>query len=213
MTLSEQIYQELYRDITRNHLAPGQKLTLKVLKERFGSSHTPIREALNRLAENGLVTYVSNSNYCVTSFTEEDIRETYQFMAELDAMAIRFCRNAYNPIPLLLELEDNLTKGNQCLEQGDTKGWLFYSHDFHIIFYRHAQNGYLEKAAEKIRARISILSSLYSHDDTLTKINDNHEQIYQRIKDGDYDGAAAEMVRHLQYDMVFALNAYKKMDN
>ena len=48
-TLSEQIYDELYHDITRQQLRCGQKLTLNMLKERFHVSHTPIREALMRL--------------------------------------------------------------------------------------------------------------------------------------------------------------------
>ena len=48
-TLSEQIYDELYHDITEQRLYCGQKLTLNMLKERFGVSHTPIREALMRL--------------------------------------------------------------------------------------------------------------------------------------------------------------------
>ena len=50
-TLSEEIYSELYRDITKQNLKCGQKLTLKMLKNRFNVSHTPIREALMRLSE------------------------------------------------------------------------------------------------------------------------------------------------------------------
>ena len=67
-TLSEQIYDELYHDITRQQLRCGQKLTLNMLKERFHVSHTPIREALMRLAENGLVTYYSNCGVTVIEF-------------------------------------------------------------------------------------------------------------------------------------------------
>ena len=69
-TLSEQIYDELYHDITRQQLRCGQKLTLNMLKERFHVSHTPIREALMRLAENGLVTYYSNCGVTVIEFEE-----------------------------------------------------------------------------------------------------------------------------------------------
>ena len=69
ITLSEQIYDELYHDITDQRLVCGQKLTLKVLKDRFNVSHTPIREALTRLSENGLVTYYSNCGVTVTEFT------------------------------------------------------------------------------------------------------------------------------------------------
>lgn len=94
-TLSERIYDELYHDITDQRLVCGQKLTLKILKERFGVSHTPIREALTRLAENGLVTYYSNCGVTVTEFTDEDIRQIYHFIGELDAMAIRFLQKRF----------------------------------------------------------------------------------------------------------------------
>ena len=76
-TLSEQIYQELYQDITKQRLYCGQKLTLKELKERFGTSQTPIREALTRLTEDGLINYYSNLGVAVTEFTEADIRELF----------------------------------------------------------------------------------------------------------------------------------------
>ena len=45
-TLSEQIYQELFHDITTQKLIFGQKLTLHDLKNRFQVSQTPVREAL-----------------------------------------------------------------------------------------------------------------------------------------------------------------------
>ena len=95
-TLSEQIYDELYHDITRQQLRCGQKLTLNMLKERFHVSHTPIREALMRLAENGLVTYYSNCGVTVIEFEERDIQELYQFASELDALAIQFCSASLN---------------------------------------------------------------------------------------------------------------------
>lgn len=105
-TLSEQIYDELYHDITRQQLRCGQKLTLNMLKERFHVSHTPIREALMRLAENGLVTYYSNCGVTVIEFEERDIQELYQFASEMDALAIQFCSASLNQMPLVLDLQE-----------------------------------------------------------------------------------------------------------
>ena len=59
-TLSEQIYQILRADILSRRIPLGEKLTLKNLKEQFGVSSTPIREALTRLTEEGLVNHYSN---------------------------------------------------------------------------------------------------------------------------------------------------------
>lgn len=209
-TLSERIYDELYHDITDQRLVCGQKLTLKILKERFGVSHTPIREALTRLAENGLVTYYSNCGVTVTEFADEDIRQIYHFIGELDAMAIRFCKNAFSEAPLLFELEQILKKGNALLEQGEINEWKEYSEQFHTAFYRHAQNEYLNDAAKKVRAKIEVLSCMYHQPTNVEAINDCHTRIYELIREKDFDQAADLMRNHLQYDMVYALNAYKE---
>lgn len=209
-TLSEQIYDELYHDITDQRLICGQKLTLKVLKDRFNVSHTPIREALTRLAENGLVTYYSNCGVTVTEFTETDIRQIFQFIGELDAMAIQFCKNAFSEAPLLFELEQIIKKGNVMLEQGKITEWKEFSEDFHVAFYRHAQNEYLNEAAKRLRAKIEVLSCMYYQQTNVEEINERHQDIFNLIRDGEFDKASALMRSHLQYDMVYALNAYKE---
>lgn len=209
-TLSEQIYDELYHDITDQRLVCGQKLTLKVLKERFQVSHTPIREALTRLAENGLVTYYSNCGVTVTEFEEDDIREIYQFIGELDAMAISFCKNTFSHTPLIFELQEIIDKGNALLAEGKINEWKDYSEEFHIAFYRHGKNYYLNEAAKRVRAKVEVLSCMYYQTPNVEKINEGHIAICDLIKAGDFDRAADVMRTHLQYDMVYALNAYKE---
>ena len=122
-TLTEQVYQELYHDIIKQRLHCGQKLTLKELKERFGISQTPIREALTRLTEEGLVNTYTNLGVAVIDFTDADIRELYQCISEFDALAILFCKNSFTHAPLIYDLEQIVDAGNQCLAAGDIEGW------------------------------------------------------------------------------------------
>ena len=211
ITLSEQIYQELYRDITRQRYRFGQKLPLKELKERFHVSQTPIREALTRLIEDGLLDYCSNVSVSVIRFTEADIRELYQCISELDALAILFCKNAFSQAPLIYDLEQIVKTGNEFFARGDIESWRHYSDEAHIVFYRHAQNRYLDGAAKKLRAKIDVLSNMYYFDDPVhtENINEGHKAILQCIQDQDFDEAANIMRIHLQFNMVYALNAYK----
>ena len=211
-TLSEQIYQELYQDITKQRLYCGQKLTLKELKERFGTSQTPIREALTRLTEDGLINYYSNLGVAVTEFTEADIQELFQCISEFDALAIRFCRNSFTHAPLVFELEKIVETGSKLLAEGDIESWRHYSDEAHLVFYRHAQNHYLDDSAKRLRAKIDLLSNLYYDGDPIQveNINNGHLSILECIKKGDFEEAAAIMCIHLQYNMVYALNAYKE---
>lgn len=209
-TLTEQIYQVLYRDIIKQRLVCGQKLTLKELKARFGVSQTPIREALTRLTEQGLVNTYTNLGVAVIEFTDSDIRELYQCISEFDALAILFCRNSFTQAPLIYDLEQIVNAGNACLEIGDIEGWTRYSDESHTVFYRHAQNRYLDNSARRLRAKIDLLSNMYYFSDPIhsQNINRGHNEILDCIKAGDFDEAANIMRVHLQYNMVYAINAY-----
>lgn len=207
-TLSEQIYHELYHDITTQQLQCGQKLTLKILKDRFGTSHTPIREALMRLAENGLVTYYSNCGVAVTKFTDQDIQDLYNFSAEIDALAVQFCENTYNHIPLITDLQEIVALGDQLLEKGDLLGWKESSERFHSAFYEHARNVYLDQAATRVRAKLELLSWLYYKEQNIHQIHRDHKTILDFVKNEQFKEAADMMRQHLQYDMVYALKAY-----
>ncbi|MGC2872291.1 GntR family transcriptional regulator [Ihubacter sp. rT4E-8] len=210
-TLAEQIYQELFHDITTQKLIFGQKLTLQDLKTRFQVSQTPVREALTRLIEDGLVNYYSNLGVAVTQFTSSDIRELYQCISEFDALAILFCKNAFTTAPLIYELENIITAGDQCLAKGDLKGWSQSSDDAHTVFYRHAQNHYLDDAAKRLRAKIQVFANMYYFDDPVhaENIHRGHTEILENIKAGDFAEAANVMRLHLHYNMVYALNAYE----
>ena len=207
-TLSEKIYDELFDDITSQRLVCGQKLTLKMLKDRFDVSHTPIREALTRLSENGLITYYSNCGVKVTTFTDEDICQIFQFIGELDALAISFCKSSYNHVPLVVELEEIINKGDEALSENNLPQWKLYSEKFHTIFYRYAQNEYLQEAANRLHAKIEVLSTMYYIPDNVEHINESHREIFKEIQKDDFDSAGELMRRHLQIDMVYALKAY-----
>lgn len=207
ITLSEQIYQKLRHDIIKQIIPCGKKLTLQALKTEFGVSHTPIREALTRLSEEGLLSYYSNCGVRVVTFTEQDVQELYQFISELDAMALTFCQYSFSHSPLLFELEDTLNHSNKLIEANDFEGWQDCSEDFHLAFYKHAHNHYLEDAARKVRAKISLLSALYRSDENVYLIQQNHQNIYDVVKDGNYHAGADLMRKHSQDNIAFALRA------
>lgn len=103
-TLSEQIYTILKNDILDQSIPQGEKLTLKNLQERFATSSTPIRDALTRLTEEGLVNYYSNVGVTVINLSEKDIRELYQFIGDMDALAIQYASAHPEQSALLEEL-------------------------------------------------------------------------------------------------------------
>lgn len=208
-TLSEQLYDVIYEDIVHQRLNMGQKLTLKNLSEKYEVSYTPIREALSRLTECGLVEYYSNCGVSVVDFTDADIQDIFRFAGELDALAILYCRATPTTSLLLFELRQIVEESNRLLSENKTSEWKQYSQDFHKIFYKYAQSTCLSDASRRLRPKLEMLSCLYYNDRAnVERINREHIEIYETISQGDYDTAAAMMRDHLQYDTLIALQAF-----
>lgn len=96
---SDSLVGKIAADITRRildgALAPGADLNSVELAARFGSSRTPVREALMLLEKEGLVEISPRRRPRVASINWRDIEELYHIRAELNAMKIRlFVANA-----------------------------------------------------------------------------------------------------------------------
>ncbi|MCX7892701.1 MAG: GntR family transcriptional regulator [Burkholderiales bacterium] len=93
--LHEDATDRLRDMIVQGELAPGAKLNERVLCERLGVSRTPLREAMKRLAAEGLVELQPNRGAAVKALTLETLRETLQVMGALEALAGELaCANA-----------------------------------------------------------------------------------------------------------------------
>jgi DNA-binding GntR family transcriptional regulator len=83
------IAESLLRDIMHGRLVAGQHLVTQALADRFGVSHTPIREALIALSGVGIVDVVPNRGAIVRHVTGRDVREICQVRRALECEAVR----------------------------------------------------------------------------------------------------------------------------
>lgn len=214
-TLSEQIYGILRNDILTQVIRPGEKLTLKNLQERFGVSSTPIRDALTRLAEDGLAVYYSNIGVNVIELNEADLKDLYQFMGDLDSLAILYSSRHPDQKLILKELEENIRQTTviyekETLSQSEILTWKELSDRFHLIFYDYCNNVRLTRAAEKQRSQLTIYSNMYETAPQFQlDIEKFHVSIYEAYTDGDYELAARRMREHLAESLTFALKYIK----
>jgi DNA-binding GntR family transcriptional regulator len=83
------IVHSLLADVFQGRLRAGQRLVTQELAERFGLSHTPIREALIELAGIGIIDLLPNRGAVVRRLTSRDVREMYQVRCILECAAVR----------------------------------------------------------------------------------------------------------------------------
>lgn len=203
-TVSERIYTAIRNDILNKTLLSGEKLTIKKLHEMYGVSSSPIREALFRLQQDGLIEYRSNAGMRVIEFTRQDLAEIYMLLTEFDVIALRAATTPTRRLSTLAALELCIERAQASIENNL---WNYYSDAFHSILYEEAQNGRLTDAARKIRIQSTIFSNQYEiKEENRREILKQHEDILSAIRDNQLDRAEDLMRTHVGSSYAKALS-------
>ena len=88
-TRATSLYDQLRTDLLGGALEPGSKLAIEALAERYATSATPLREALNRLVSDGLVERREQRGFVVAGISAQDLAEITQTRCWLESIALR----------------------------------------------------------------------------------------------------------------------------
>lgn len=107
-SLVDQVYEHLRTDIITLQRPLGSKLNVSELQEELGVSCTPIREAVNRLQQEGLVVYENNVGAHILDLEAHDVEEIQQLAMTLHCAAVRLAMKRGDRAAMLAELERRL---------------------------------------------------------------------------------------------------------
>ncbi len=149
MSLAEKAYDELIRRITRLDLPPGIVLAEKSLVEELQIGRTPIREALQRLAMEGLVIHRLNRGMFVSEITYSDVQEIYEFRSLIDGHACRLAAQRATPAQAakLLEIHGALV---QATKDDDIDAYVQLDREFYSILSKASKNSFLVETIPRI---------------------------------------------------------------
>ena len=83
------VYDQIRKDILTGALKPGEPLRVERLREKYETSGSPVREALNRLSANGLVGSEDNRGFNVPEISREELKELYKTRFWIEEIALR----------------------------------------------------------------------------------------------------------------------------
>ena len=107
-TLSERILEHIKDDILSGQYKPGDRLLYEKIASKFDVSLTPVKEALLRLEQEGLVTTIPRKGAYVSNLTSSDMREYIQIRYALERLAVEIiCANKIDEKDILLLKEIN----------------------------------------------------------------------------------------------------------
>jgi GntR family transcriptional regulator, carbon starvation induced regulator len=87
--LAQLAYQRIRNDILQGQLKPEEKLKINVLRERYGTGASPLREALSQLTSDGLVTRLEQRGFRVARANSDDLDELVQARCWIESQAVR----------------------------------------------------------------------------------------------------------------------------
>ncbi|SCB76801.1 DNA-binding transcriptional regulator, GntR family [Fictibacillus enclensis] len=152
-SLRDEVYQHLKEAILSLELAPEERLNDKDLAEQFGISRTPVREALKRLEDEGLVEAMPGSATRVAPLHKEEAKHAFTVVAALHALAARLAVPVFHneDVQKLKEYNQSLKK---AMEEQNVSAAIAADERFHEVFLETAGNPELRKALESSTVKI-----------------------------------------------------------
>lgn len=197
LLLSERIRRALADEITGGQLLPGQQLDELQLGTRFGSSRTPVREALRQLAVAGLVEMRPRRGATVARLTAARIIEMFEMSAEFEAMCVRLATYRMGPVERsrLIRLHEDSAA---LVERGDIDGYDRLNREFHQSIYQGTHNAFLAEEALALRDRMAAFRRAQLRESGRpVRSRHEHGEVLEAIMRGDGDEAAKRMRAHM----------------
>jgi DNA-binding GntR family transcriptional regulator len=209
-TTSKTIYYKLREEIINLCLEPGTSISEKELSERYSVSRTPVREALVRLAQEGLVNIYPQKG-TVVSLVDLYAVEDGRFLREhLERAVVKEACKEFCP-EKILALEMNLKLQKMYIENHDYKKLFEADEEFHKIIFEGSNKKRIwdsinDGSIEFQRIRMLRLEVNPNWDN----IYSQHEEIFNAIKNRDAEKAEEVMKEHLNM-VTFDKNEVRKI--
>ncbi len=159
LSLVDQVYEKIRERIVSLEIPFGSKLNVSKLQEEYGVSSTPVREALNRLLNDGLIEFENNVGARVISITPQDVRQvqelSYAYQIVAARNALRNCDVQQMADEILQYIEEyrkttNLVESCRCIR------------DILAVFYKNADNERLLAKVTSLNGMDDILHTLFA---------------------------------------------------
>lgn len=195
-TLVSQVYGYLREQILRWDLPPGSKIDVNGVARMLGVSPTPVREALHKLAQHGLVEPKPYVGYFVVQLTQTDVEEIFdlRIVLEVYALKVGFQRIRRADVEELLNRLRKLELEGVSREDFAEKADQFDSDLHWRLIVRAGNNRWLTEIMGKISDLIVLTRRLVFDPEAFFQ---DHKEILEALRDGDLDGAISALTKHL----------------
>lgn len=167
--ISDQVYQYLHGEIVEGRLLPGQRISPDELAERLKISKMPIKEAIERLAGEGLLDVQSRRGTFVSSLDPTELAETFEVRCALEVLAGKLALRQLGQADLE-RLRELIALMDQSTGKGDVRLHLEQNAEFHELILTRSGNRKLVETWQRLRMPIHIAGIHSRTDDWIERV-------------------------------------------
>ncbi len=198
--LSDKAYMLIRELIISMQLRPGEKVDEGDLEQRLSIGRTPIREALQRLAVDGLLDQMAGRGLIVRSVSIDDVKSLFEAMTALEQVLVQLAVQRIRPEEIT-KLEEISKKHKEAQERKEYLQVTYLNIAFHRSYYEASGNHFLVTAMEKISSQSERLAYLcYTKESNPNDYNelavDDHKRLIECFKSGNSEQATTIITDH-----------------
>jgi len=192
------VHHQIKQALLAGRFEPGETLTLRALSEMFGTSVTPVRDAVNHLVAQGVLDAGPRNSAVVPDVAALQLREIILIRTELEGRAARETAQRVTP-KLVATLSEQLDTMRRLIRDRDLSGYLNVHRDFHFTIYGNAGVPLLNEIIENLWLRTGPILTYVIPEYVLTlRGSDHHERIVEAIAAGDSETSESETIADIE---------------
>lgn len=201
----DQVVTQLRKAILSRSMKEGEALALENIASQLNVSVTPVREAFQILARDGLIELRRNKGAVVLGVTETYIREHYQLRAILESAAAEICAS---PDTDLSEIINVYEMAKEKLAENDFTQYSYYNHAFHSEIWEATGNSKMKKMLSELWNGLSMGDMVTESDYARISLKE-HKEILDAIEERNGAKARELMYQHIMRSRDDMLTHYK----
>ena len=192
----DRVYQAVKSMAARFELKPDERINETTLAKSLDTSRTPLREALNRLAAEGLLAFKTGKGFFCRSLGPKEIMDLYEVRLTIERETVRLaCERATDE--QIAELLDYVSQVSPSYEDIDELQHVYIDEGFHIRIAKMSGNVQLVRILDNINSRIHFVRWVDMKKRFEKSYYAEHPAIAKAIADRDVDTAVATMEAHV----------------
>lgn len=199
LPVNQQVYQQILDLISARVLEPGSRLDEQSLAAEMGVSRTPLREAIGRLAEKGVVEYRPYQGNFVRTFSTKEVNDIYDVRRALEELAIRLTAHRMTDEKLGV-IRSILDEIESAMARGDVETVNAADASFHDAIARFSENETLVSAIEDLSHQVQIIRMMANQNpEVVSRTAMQRSEILAALESGDADESARLIGRHIDF--------------